>query len=224
MIYTLTWDGVVQNLLIGTSPDVDVAKAFIDSARADKGYVVRNAEDLEVLSGPTLAVLHNKLYDLAYPDADNSESHVARFATKGDGQRRVFALLEDKFKTAPEVAAPSTGDTAATPNDSGNSAGTNEEGDDMASKAKKKTAKKTKTPKTPREKKPAKEKIGVDDFGLRKGSKNSQAASMFARQNGATMAAVKEKLEDTFYGMLNKLSAAGHKVKKDGKTIFLTAK
>jgi hypothetical protein len=66
---------------------------------------------------------------------------------------------------------------------------------------------------------------GVDHFGLRKGTNGSKAAAMFARPSGATMAAVAAKTGGgTVYNLLRRLEGRGHKVKKDGATIFLTAK
>ena len=63
---------------------------------------------------------------------------------------------------------------------------------------------------------------GHDTFGLRKGSKVSQAAAMFARERGATMAEVKEKTGANQYNLIAALKEAGHKVKKDGATFFLS--
>ena len=63
---------------------------------------------------------------------------------------------------------------------------------------------------------------GHDAFGLRKGSKVSQAAAMFARERGATMAEVKEKTGANQYNLIAALKEAGHKVKKDGATFFLS--
>lgn len=102
--------------------------------------------------------------------------------------------------------------------------------DDMATKNAKKTASKAK--KAPAAKKakavktvkPKAETLPKDAFGLRKDSNASEAAKMFARASGATMAAVVEKTGDTQYNLLTKLKEAGHKVKKDGTTIFLTLK
>lgn len=218
-VFAITWDGVYRNLMVATASDVEAAQMAVGAIRSGSGLVVGIEADLLATSGPALVGLYNALGALAAANAnENLYPVVTRFATRGDAARRIYALLDEKFKHAPEVAAPSIGDIAATTNET-----TTEEGtEDMATKKGKKA--KLKAAKTPRTKKPAKEKAGVDDFGLRKGSKNSQAAAMFARASGSTMAKVKETVGDTFYGLVKRLGEEGHKVKKDGQTIFLTAK
>ncbi len=78
-----------------------------------------------------------------------------------------------------------------------------------APKAVKKAAKAAK-PKGPR--KPPAEK---DQFGLRKGSAKSEAAAMYARKNGATLAEVKEKVGSIQLNVLVGLEEAGHIVERE---------
>jgi hypothetical protein len=60
---------------------------------------------------------------------------------------------------------------------------------------------------------------------LRKGSNASTAASMFARDSGATMAQVMEKTGGkSVYSLRRKLTEVGHKVKREEGKFFLTAK
>lgn len=88
-----------------------------------------------------------------------------------------------------------------------------------------KAAPKAKAPKAAKAKAPrAASTANRDEFGLLVGSKNSQAAKLFARAKGATMADVKEAVGDTKYNLLKQLAEAGHKVQKEDKTIFLTVK
>lgn len=60
--------------------------------------------------------------------------------------------------------------------------------------------------------KPAAEK---DQFGLRKGSTRSEAAAMYARKNGATLAEVKGKVGSVQLNVLIGLERAGHTVKRE---------
>lgn len=210
--YALTHAGAYKKLLVTRWPTPEEAKAYVESKNV-AGEVVTIEADLAGHSGPALVSLYNTLKAEAAPP-------VNKFATKGDAIRRCFALIEQRpYSSQLPVEEP------VDPQADIQTESTQEAGDDtMAKKATTKKTKAAKTPKAPRTKKEAKPKVGADDFGLRKGSKSSQAAAMFARASGATMAKVKEALGDSFYGMLGKLEDAGHKVKKDGKTIFLVAK
>lgn len=75
-----------------------------------------------------------------------------------------------------------------------------------------------------RAKKPKKEKHSgeVDKFGCAVGTKASAAAALFAK--GVTMKEVKDTVGDTFYNLLKRMKAAGHRVEKDGDKYTLTAK
>lgn len=66
--------------------------------------------------------------------------------------------------------------------------------------------KKAKASKTPV--KPTKEKA-KDQFGLRKGSARSEAAAMYARKSGATLAEIKERVGSTQLNVLTALEATG---------------
>lgn len=148
--YALYWDGAYRNLMVATCPTLDDAKAVVDAARADGGIAAAADVDLDK-SGPALVGLYNALRILADGHADPA-TQVTRFATRADGQRRVFALLEANFKNAPEVAAPPKVEDDSAAN-SETETTTNE--DDMAVKGKKKV-KKAKA--APAAKKPKKEK------------------------------------------------------------------
>ena len=54
------------------------------------------------------------------------------------------------------------------------------------------------------------------------GSKNSQALKFFER--GATAAEVKQKMGGTYYNILGRCVAQGHKMEKEGHIIKLTHK
>lgn len=188
--YALTWDGLYANLMVATCPDLDDAKAAVDASRSNAGVAAASPEDL-ALSGPALAGLYAKLADLA----GIGGTTPSRFATRGDGQRRVFALLEENFKTAPEAAAPPASDTPAVTDET-----TTQENDDVATKGKKakkvkvaQAGKKVRTPKAPREKKERKLKATI----VSKGGEKSKAVAleMIQHKMGATAQEIAEKLE-----------------------------
>lgn len=54
-----------------------------------------------------------------------------------------------------------------------------------------------------------------DAFGLRKGSAKSEAAAMYARKSGATLAEVKDKVGSVQLNVLVKLEEQGHTVKRE---------
>ena len=70
--------------------------------------------------------------------------------------------------------------------------------------------------KEPKAKKAAKAKVELDKFGCRTGTNNAKAMEMFATGKH-TMAEVTKKLGRTFYDLLKKVEAAGHKVKTDAE-------
>lgn len=90
-------------------------------------------------------------------------------------------------------------------------------------KVKAKTTKAAAPPK-PSGKKPKKKakesSVQLDDFGFRKGSIRSKAATMYSRPNGATLTEVKNKLGSVQYNALAALKDKGFKVtskEEDGK-------
>ena len=122
--------------------DAGAAARADESRFADHPTVFGAGEDdfASKLSGPAIVGLHNALID-------EGAKPVERFATKGDGAKRLFALLTEKFSTIPvepESKSVAGADAAATTNE-------NEE-DDMATKGKK-TTKAAKPKKAPGEKK-----------------------------------------------------------------------
>jgi len=66
------------------------------------------------------------------------------------------------------------------------------------------------------------EDVVLDKWGCMEGSKNSQALLLF--EKGATAAEVKQKLGGTYYNILGRCAAAGHKMEKEGHIIKLTHK
>lgn len=61
----------------------------------------------------------------------------------------------------------------------------------------------------------AKPKTEKDVWGLRKGSAKSEAAAMYARKNGATLAEVKERVGSIQLNVLHALEKAGYTVEKE---------
>ncbi len=66
------------------------------------------------------------------------------------------------------------------------------------------------------------EDVILDKWGCMEGSKNSQALVLF--EQGATAAEVKRKLGGTYYNILSRCAAQGHKMEKEGHIIKLTHK
>lgn len=60
-----------------------------------------------------------------------------------------------------------------------------------------------------------KAKVETDQYGLRKGSARSEAAAMYARKSGATLAEVKERVGSIQLNVLNALEAEGYVVTKE---------
>jgi hypothetical protein len=84
------------------------------------------------------------------------------------------------------------------------------------------SAKSAKTTKEAKVAKPAKAKAvkaeikaEKDQYGLRKGSARSEAAAMYARKSGATLAEVKDRVGSIQLNVLTELSANGWVVEKD---------
>lgn len=215
MHYALTHSGTYKDLRVLVYAERSHAEASILATTAPDSEVVSSALDLGGRPGPKIVMLYNALLP-------EGEKPISKFETRTIGAERTFRALEVKYGNAPaEPAPPAVSDPA----DSSNQP--NDE-DDMTKKTKTKAPKKVKAakgPKAPR--KPASAKLPkaeTDKFGLRKGTKASESAAMFAKAAGSTMAKVKEATGDTCYNLLNKLKERGHKVKKDGETFFLTAK
>ena len=83
-----------------------------------------------------------------------------------------------------------------------------------AKSAPKATAKAAKAHEKAKVAKPRAEALPKDQFGFRKGSAKSDAAALYARKSGATLAEVKEKLGSVQLNVLVGLEAEGYKVDK----------
>ncbi len=68
---------------------------------------------------------------------------------------------------------------------------------------------KPKAKKKAKKAKPAKETAGLDAFGLRISSVRSQAAALYAREEGATLNEVKEKVGTIQFNVLTRLQKQG---------------
>jgi hypothetical protein len=153
--FAITWDGLYRNLMVATCPTLEDAKAVVENARADGGIAAAADVDLDK-SGPALVGLYNALGALAtFGEGNDAFIPISRFATRADGQRRVFALLEANFKNAPEAAAPpkAEGESAAT-----TETATEEKEAEVAKKGKTKKAAKAKVPAAKKDPKPKKAK------------------------------------------------------------------
>ncbi|KKN90050.1 hypothetical protein LCGC14_0231630 [marine sediment metagenome] len=101
------------------------------------------------------------------------------------------------------------------------SEGGTEEGKPRSRSPAKKSAAKRSAPKD-KAKGSGKTKVERDDFGLKVGTKASEAAALFAK--GAKMKDVKETTGTTHYNLLTNLEKKGHKVTKEDGVITLTVK
>ncbi len=108
-----------------------------------------------------------------------------------------------------------------------------EEPDEAPARSKKKQAGKAPKADKARPKAPAKtpsvkrrspnaDDVVLDKWGCMEGSKNAQALAMF--EKGATAKEVKDKLGGTYYNILKRVVADGHKMEKDGAVIKITHK
>lgn len=66
------------------------------------------------------------------------------------------------------------------------------------------------------------EDVVLDKWGCMEGSKNSKALALF--EKGATAAEIKQKIGGTYYNILGRCVANGHKMEKEGHIIKLTHK
>lgn len=112
-----------------------VAARRADEARfrEDPTTVVERADDLESKGGPALVSLYNGLIE-------DGAAPVARFATRSDGARRVFAVLVERFSSLP-LEDESKNALPVGEQGPGSETNATEEGDDVASKKGKKKAK-----------------------------------------------------------------------------------
>jgi hypothetical protein len=85
----------------------------------------------------------------------------------------------------------------------------------VKAKGRKSIVKKAKASKEVKVKKAPKPAVVRDKFGLRKGSARSEAATMYARKSGATLAEVKERVGSIQLNVLTTLAKNGWEVDKD---------
>ena len=120
-------------------------------------------------------------------------------------------LLDDDV---PQAVEPATVEVPA-PKPNGNAGA--ESPTKKPRKARSKPARKLKAKGKPRAK-AAKRRISdpakVDQFGLRKGSIKSRAASIYSRGKGATLADVRDAVGSTQFNVLSELKKRGYKIQK----------
>lgn len=130
--------------------------------------------------------------------------------------------IEDQPAQAEESPTPASAPKARKPRKPKQAAGDNGKAAPKAAKAAKaapkaaaRAVKVIKKVAKPRQRDPAK----LDQFGYRKGSIRSKAATIYAGKKGATLAEVKEKVGSVQYNLLKEVEKRGHKVRKaDEKT------
>lgn len=213
--YAITWDSGYRNLMVATADGLEAAKAAVDSARADAGIAAESPEDLN-LSGPNLVGLFNAISAAASGIAgENAYPTVSRFATRSDGQRRVFGLLEEKFKTAPEAAAPpASADPAAEPE-------TTTQENEVASKGKK--AKAAKKPKKERAAKPVKVKKENGAKALvREESSRGKLLKLAVENPGISLASIASRAGVSGEGSMDAKGRARMRLRKVAENVGAT--
>lgn len=140
MAYLLTWREYLKDLEIAVYAEKAMASAAANTISDPKvGSLVVSEEGDITGSNQMLADMFNKLHTLEDPTV------VQRFSSKSEGQRRLFARIEERAKGMPvlsiEVAPTEVRNDAA-------SHSTQENSDMATKKTKKGAAKKTATKKT----------------------------------------------------------------------------
>lgn len=130
MTYLVLWIGNYDRPVVAPFVDAEAAKKALDSVDDPgvTGAVVGGEADLSRsngFTGASLVELHNRLLDaVSTADEPAADRYVSRFATLGDGARRVFALIEQLAKGKPVMSA-----EAAPPADPSSPASTPREGE-----------------------------------------------------------------------------------------------
>lgn len=178
MVYLIHYEGYFKNVRVKTFETVEYAKWTLEALKGPEstGLVIEQASDLrEIRAGKSLLDLYNAL-------ASEDDPVIDKFASKADGQLKLFHRLEDKFRDQSFEPTPSE---AAVPNEE-----PAQEQSDMVTKAskRKKTAKvKAKAPKAAKAKTARKTKVKVASNGAaRNGSITETIDKMVRRDRGAT--------------------------------------
>ena len=150
---------------------------------------------------------------------DLSHLAIPDFLLRDDNNQLVNKRMSESVETGTETAPPkakANGAAKPAPKAAAKAAGkpkAKAAAKAPAKKAAPKAAKKA--AKAAPAKAPRKAPAEKDEFGLSKGSAKSQAAAMYARKNGATLAEVKEKVGSIQLNVLNALEEAGHTVERE---------
>lgn len=209
MTYLLTWKGAFNDVKIARYEDRVSATEALNAIEEPSigGCEVDTELDLNY-RGAELVVIFNQL--------NQEETPIKEFRTKSDGQRRVFARIEDLAKNQPIFVKSSNVVKSDEPIEAPTAS--EEQETEMAAKKTKRVAK-AKTPRVAKVKVAKTNGAGLDEFGFRKGSGASMAAALFSRKSGATMAEAKTLTGGNHFYLLKKL---GKRVTHDGKKYFIS--
>lgn len=219
MTYLLTWKGAYKNIDISRYIDKAAAKRVLDGIEDPSICGVEVDADIDLDYKKTELVL---LYNgLAGPD----DPQVVSFSSRADGQRRVFAQIEDMARSLPitDVAIP---DASPPPPPEAQPSEQSEDTTDMAAKTKK-TAKPRKAKTNGVKKVKAASNGGPKTASVpRENNVTSLITKMLERDRGASKKEIKAaalekdpkydevKLDNTVRGILSVMSRNTPKFKK----------
>lgn len=184
MTYLVTWKGNHNNIDIGRYEDKASAKRVLDGIEDPSIGGVEVDTELDLAYTKTVLVdLFNKL---GGPD----DPQVAGFPSKAEGQKRVFARIEELALRLPmSEAAPvqEVTNSEAIASEQQPEAIASEQGETEMAAAKKTKSKKPAKAKTAKAPKVAKAKTNGNGLP-REGSKNAKLLGLISRPGGATLA------------------------------------
>lgn len=185
--YLVHYEAYFKNPQVRTFETLEHGKWALEAlpGQTTTGFVIEAEGDIRGvgLTTKSLVVLYNSL-------ASADETVVSKFASRAEGQAKLFQRLEEKFKSQPFEPAPQPPppSDATAPATEPEPASEPQQETDMATKTAKKTkapkAPKEKTAKAPKEKKARKESNGAP----RPGSKNEKLLNLILKPGGATLA------------------------------------
>lgn len=210
--YALIHDGAFKSLVVKTAGDLKGAEALVAASKRIAGQAIEVEADLASFSGPSLVALYNAL------GAESGTPPVSRFTTRGDGARRCFTIIEEKYRNQPtEVAAEASSEPEGPADNE-----TNEEGtDDMAKAKKTKKAPKAKVVRIKKERVAKGPRVHKSEVKSKGGeASKATALEMIKRANGATAEQIAERLEVSIGTAKNLVWY----LRRDGKKIVLDRK
>lgn len=188
--YLVHYEAYFKNPQVKTFETLEHGKWALEAlpGQATTGFVIESEGDIRGVGLTTKSMV-----DLFNSLASADESVVSKFASRAEGQAKLFQRLEEKFKSQPFEPAPqpqlASDATATVMNIPAEPASEPQQETDMETKTK---AKKAKTPKAPKEKKAKVAKAPKarkeSNGAPRPGSKNEKLLNLLLKPGGATLA------------------------------------